>query len=253
MDDNPVAKPPQQSSFRSLADNIRALPPTTLVIFAILTLLLINTIVVDFKIFTEKQIDTAQLNTAVTQSAACSPACNDLIDNKLSEASASNSALFALSFDLTPTQGSVSKPTPTRAPTPTLIPPFTYTPTPIPLAKEFFIPLGSGFGTATSWTTIDGIGATLNPANYPNTANTYFEVTVRIPTGNQTAQVRLYNATTGSVVANTTLSTSGGTSTLLTSPSISLPSGNNSYQVQIMTQLGYTTYIDQSRIHIITN
>ncbi len=250
MDDqNSVVKPSEENN---ILDSFKNIPAQTIVIFAVLLFLVINAIIVDIKVFTEKdKVSTAQMYKALNaQGTTCSPACNDVINKNLSAVvSTSASTLVAILPSTTPEKS----PTPTRPPTPTLIPPYTPTPTPIAQPKEFFIPLGTGSGTYTNWTSIDGIGATVNLANYPNVANIYFEVTMRIPTGNQTASVRLYNATTNSAVSNSTLSSSGGTSTLLTSSSLSLPIGSNSYQVQLQTQLGYTTFIDQARIHIITN
>lgn len=160
-------------------------------------------------------------------------------------ASASISALISNAL---PTQ----TPIPTAVVTPTVIQTPTPTPTSVPTVKEYYIPLGQGFGTATDWTTITGIGATVNPSNYGQIANVYFEATVRIPTGNQTVYVRLYNADTYQSVANSDLTLSGGTSTILTSSPISLSGGSNLYQVQLKTQLGFTTNIDQARIRIVT-
>lgn len=156
----------------------------------------------------------------------------------------------------TPTREPVITPIPTLGITlsPIIIP--TPTPTSIPMPtselREYFIPLGQGSGSFSDWTVVPGIGAKINIANYGKIEKAYFEVTVRIPTGNQTVYVRLYNANNFQSIANSDLTLSGGTSTLLTSQPITLTDGENLYQVQLKTQLQYSTYIDQARIRIVS-
>lgn len=125
-------------------------------------------------------------------------------------------------------------------------------PTPTPELREYFIPLGQGSGSYLDWTVVPGIGAKINLANYGNIEKVYFEATVRIPTGNQTVYVRLYNANSFQSISGSDLTLSGGTSTLLTSQPITLTDGENLYQVQLKTQLQYPTYIDQARIRIVS-
>ncbi len=99
---------------------------------------------------------------------------------------------------------------------------------------------------------VPGIGATINLANYGNIKKVYFEVTTRIPNGSQQIWIRLYNANTYQSVANSDFTTSNGTPTLTTSKEISLGSSEALFQVQLKTQLGSTTYIDQARIRIVS-
>ncbi|MDP3941889.1 MAG: hypothetical protein Q8Q49_06300 [bacterium] len=135
----------------------------------------------------------------------------------------------------------------------------TPTPSPAPsqstsqITHDYFVPLGTGFGNGTDWTTITQLGATVNSANYGSIKSVVFEAAVRIPTGNQTVYVRLLNADTYQTVAGSELTLSGGTPTILTSSTISLASGSHLYQVQLKTQLGYTTYIDLARLKITSN
>lgn len=123
----------------------------------------------------------------------------------------------------------------------------------IAVAKEFFVPFGSGSSQAADWEDIPGVAATINTDNYSSLKTVTFEATVRIPNGSQTAYVRLYNATDKSVISKSEMSWEGGTTQLLISDPLNLPTGNKTYKVQIKTQLKVLTIFDQARLHIITN
>ena len=143
---------------------------------------------------------------------------------------------------------------------------FSPTPTPAPLrnqpalqnstsqAKEYYVPFGSGSGSSTDWQDVSGLSASIDSTAYGNIKNITFEASLHIPTGNETASVRLYNATDGHPVWNSELNFNGNTnSVLLVSPSVSLDSGNKVYKVQLKTQLQFSAVLDQSRLHITTN
>lgn len=119
--------------------------------------------------------------------------------------------------------------------------------------KEFFVPFGTGSNSSDDWQDVGGLRATLDPANYGNIKTVIFEASVRIPTGNETAYVRLYNVTDKHPVWFSDVSLEGGTAQLLVSKPIILDSGNKTYQVQMKTSLKYPAFLDQSRLHIITN
>lgn len=119
--------------------------------------------------------------------------------------------------------------------------------------KEFFIPLGSGSSDAKDWTTVGGVQAYIDNTNYNSIKTVTFEISLRTPTGNQTAWARLINATDGRQIWGSELSIEGGTPKLLISPPITLDYSNKLYAVQMKTQLGFPTNIDQARVHIVTN
>lgn len=119
--------------------------------------------------------------------------------------------------------------------------------------KEFFVPFGTGSNSSDDWTEVAGLRASLDPANYGSIKTVVLEATVRIPTGNETAYVRLYNATDKHPVWFSDVSLDGGTAQLLISKPITLDSGNKTYSVQMKTSLKYPAFLDQSRLHIITN
>lgn len=118
--------------------------------------------------------------------------------------------------------------------------------------KEFFVHLGSGSSTAQDWEDVPGAEAYIDSTKYGRIKNVYFEASLHTPTGNQTAYVRLYNVTDKNVVWPTELSIEGGEPKLLISPSLTLPSGNKLYRVQMKTQLKSTTNLIQARVRIIT-
>lgn len=136
--------------------------------------------------------------------------------------------------------------------TPTIIPP-TQTPVSSSVVKEFFVPFGSGSSSADDWQDVPGLKATLDPANYGSIKTVTFEATVRIPTGNEIAYVRLYNVSDKHPVWFSDVSLDGGTPQLLISKPITLDSGNKTYQIQMKTSLKFQAFLDQSRLHIITN
>lgn len=137
-------------------------------------------------------------------------------------------------------------------PTPTKIFP-TPTPASSSLVKEFFVPFGSGSNSSDDWQDVGGLKATLDPANYGSIKTVAFEASVRIPTGNETAYVRLYNVTDKHPVWFSDVSLDGGIGQLLVSKPITLDSGNKTYQVQMKTSLKFQALLDQARLHIITN
>lgn len=222
----------------------------------IVGILLINIIIVDIILFSSK---TSTSPSGAASTSLCTQNCiSEIMERvtsyiKITTSSSSESANkvdLASSLSITPTSSPTPTPTDTPTPTPTLTP--TNTPTPIPMVKEFFIPLGQGSGSSGDWTTVSGMEVKIDPSNYGKIDKVYFEVTVRIPTGNQTVYVRLYNANTYQSISGSELSHDGGTVKLLTSSPITLASGNNTYQLQLKTQLKYLTYIDQARIRILT-
>ncbi len=118
--------------------------------------------------------------------------------------------------------------------------------------QEYFIPLGSGVISSPTLTTINGMQATVDGGAYGSNYTATFEISVSIPTGNETANFQLYDATQNHPVWNSNVTfNSGGTPALLTAQ-ITLDPGMNTYVVQGSTQLTYPAYITQARIHIIT-
>lgn len=119
-------------------------------------------------------------------------------------------------------------------------------------AKESFVPLGSGTGSDNEWTDVSGAQSYVDSTAYGTIKSASFEVTVTVPTGNQTVWVRLFNATDKHPVWFSDVEMEGSGPTLLISKPITLDRGNKLYVVQMKTQLKAAANITQSRIRIIT-
>lgn len=119
--------------------------------------------------------------------------------------------------------------------------------------KEFFVPFGSSSSSSNDWLDVPGLQAYVDTGNFSAVKQVLFETSVHIQTGNETAKVRLYNATDQHPVWYSDVFFNTGTNpSLLVSQPITLDSGNKLYKVQMVTQLSYPATIDQARLHIIT-
>lgn len=214
-------------------------------IYVILGIFAINFIVADYYLFTSRS------------QPAQAPVADNINVASVSQNSCPQSCVDKINLVAGPQKGSVIVTTPNPIATATsaflVVPTATPTTVATKSVKEFFIPLGVGNGNAADWTVINGIGAKIDPVDYGDIKTVTFEVSARIPTGNQTIWIRLYNANTYQSVVSSELTLSGGTPTLLVSSPITLSSGNNLYQIQMKTQLQYTANIDMARIRIKTN
>lgn len=156
-------------------------------------------------------------------------------------------ATKSATLSIKPTSPSAGRPTPT--PTLKLV---SQTQT-LSSVKEFFVPFGTGSNSSDDWQDIAGLKATLDASNYGSIKTVTFEATIRIPTGNEIAYVRLYNVSDKHPVWFSEVSLEGGTPQLLISKPITLDLGSKIYQVQMKTSLKYQAFLDQARLHIITN
>lgn len=210
-------------------------------IYIVLGIFIANSLILDLFFFFPKNSSSqtvlpGNINLPNISRNSCPQACLDQMNLNLISPKASS----------TP---SIIQPALILTPTPTLSP----TPTPANTVKEFFVPLGTGTGKPADWTVVDGMGAKIDPSDYGNIKQITFEVTAWVPQNNQQIWIRLYNANTYQAVAGSEVTLQGGgTATLLISSPITLASGNNSYQIQMKTQLQATTDINMARIRIKT-
>ena len=119
------------------------------------------------------------------------------------------------------------------------------------LLKEAYIPLGTGVNTATDWVDVKGAAAYVNTGSYGAMKKVTFEASIGVPSGNQSAYVRLYNATDKHPVWYSEMTMAGAGPELLISSPVTLDSGNKLYQVQMKSQLGSATNLLQARLHIL--
>lgn len=118
--------------------------------------------------------------------------------------------------------------------------------------KEYFITLGSGGSTSTEWADVPGIQGYIDSTSYGRIKSVSFEASLYTPTNNQEAEARLFNVTDSHPVWNSDVKISGGTAQLKISSPITLDKGSKLYQVQMRTQLGSRTNLENARIHIVT-
>lgn len=120
--------------------------------------------------------------------------------------------------------------------------------------KEYFVPFGSGsVPGSNTWQDVPGMQTYVDTSQYESIKQVVFEVSVYVPTGNQTANVQVYNVTANHPVWNSQVNFPGGSNPqfLISSP-VTLDPGNNLYKVQMQTQLEYPANISQARFHITT-
>lgn len=116
--------------------------------------------------------------------------------------------------------------------------------------SESIVILGAGVNTTDEWADVVGASSYIDSTKYGSIKKVTFEATVQIPNGNQTAWVRLYNATDKRSVWLSEMSHEGGEPKLLIPQPITLDSGNKLYQVQMKSQLKDKTNLLQSRVRI---
>lgn len=123
----------------------------------------------------------------------------------------------------------------------------------VPSAKEYFLPIGSGTNQTDDWEDLTGLQIQIDTTKYSTIKSAVFEASVRIPSKNEWAYVRLFNITDKHPVWFSEVYFPGGSDPkLLVSSPITLDAGVKTYQVQMKTQLKFPSYLDQSRIHITT-
>ncbi len=119
--------------------------------------------------------------------------------------------------------------------------------------KEVYISFGSGANETDEWADVTGLSKYINSSSYPSVRTVTFEASVHIPTGNEKAYVRLYNATDKHPVWFSEVSLEGGAPQLLLSSPIKLDAGNKLYTVQMKTSLKYPAILDQASLHMTLN
>lgn len=118
--------------------------------------------------------------------------------------------------------------------------------------KELYVPLGTGINITTDWSDVKGAAAYIDTRLYGKIKKVTFEASLGVPSGSQTAYVRLFNATDKHPVWYSEMTMSGAGPEFLASSGVTLDSGNKLYQVQMKSQLGSPTNLLQGRVHIIT-
>lgn len=119
-------------------------------------------------------------------------------------------------------------------------------------SKEFYVPLGTGSSSSVEWIDVPGVQAYIDSTSYNNIKSVTFEASLYTPTANQEAYARLYNITDSHPVWNSDVFINSTNHELKISSPINLDKGSKLYQVQIKTQLGSRTNLENARVHILT-
>ena len=143
-------------------------------------------------------------------------------------------------------------PTASPAPTPFFTPALIAPPTQTTTVKEFFIPLGGGTTTSSTWITLFGLEAQVDSNSYASIKSVAFEASLRLPTGNGRLYARLINLSDNTPLEETEVYIEGSTGQRR-ERQFSLRSGNKVYGVQIRSTLGFEGILDMARIKIMVN
>lgn len=202
------------------------------VLLLLVLFLLINILILDIKVFTSKekeaivptpsetQPEATPLETQQVEGDICPPACLEAINKA--------------------TPGDVVQATPTPVAT-----------TVEPTVKEFYIPLGSGSTSSTTWVELLGIESVIDMDNYPNVKEIIFEATLRIPTANGKVYAKLYNVTDKHDAWYSEVWAEGSSGYRAESGNVVLAPGRKVYRVMMKSTMGFEAILDNARIKIL--
>lgn len=197
------------------------------IIFAILALMFLNFAVVDYLLVSGKFSKPQTLQVQKPAKDSCGSLCREEITKRINELRATLPSPSPLTQTVVQQVSSSNN------------------------NVDVYIPLGTGTSSSTSFAFVPGTQAYINSSQYSNASQITFEASVSVPNANQDVYLQLFDVTAGHIVWNSgLLSHSGSTGNLMVSSPIKLDPGNNLYQVQMKTQVGATTNVTQSQIHV---
>lgn len=209
---------------------------SSLVIIFILFFIVINLLLLDFKIFSPSEIRISEVSTHVTPvQSPTSPPNNRTTDNF-------SCPVNCLTLIEQATKSSTKIAENPKAENPSPAKP-----------KEYYIPLGSGSSQKSDWEDIASTETMINFSSYGNVKEVYFIASLRNPTQNGQVEAQLYNATDKHPVWGSPVVMNGPTSQTITSGKLSVDTGNKLYRVQMISSLGALVYLDNAKIRIITD
>lgn len=190
-------------------------------------LIVVNLLLLDFVIFTKKEEKTLPEMEADLQATAPADTC----DSTCQEAIARAVATLAAEFKKTPF--------PTAPSTPSVTP------------KEVYIPVGAGSTSSLDWTDIPGAEVFVDTIKYGKIKEAYFEAQLRVPTANGSVCARIFNQTDKAFVFSSEVCSTSQKGERVTSPKISLYSGNKLYRIQMKVTMPYEGILDLGRIKLV--
>jgi len=196
-------------------------------------LFLINILILDIKVFTRERESAVITPTAEKPQVEVTTPSAKIVETTLCP----EACLEAISEAISP---GLAQATPTPEPT-----------TSVPTVKEFYIPLGTGLTTSTTWVELPGVESVIDMANYPNVKSIIFEASMRIPTANGRVYAKLYNVTDKHDVWESEVYAEGPSGYRAESGNITLSSGRKLYRVIMKSTMGYEAILDSARIKIL--
>lgn len=189
-------------------------------IFILILLVFINLLILDWKIFIDKK-DVFVLN-------------QQLLEGSNQEQSKSPSPTPTIYASITPTQS----------------PEVSESPKAKTAIREIYIPLGTGSTKSSSWDALEGVEAAIDLSKYSAIKEVYFQVAIRVPTGNGTVSAKLYNQSDNHDVWFSEISNDGMVSNLKEAK-VTLTEGSKLYRVYLRSSLEYEALLDFARLKLI--
>lgn len=119
------------------------------------------------------------------------------------------------------------------------------------IAREYVVYLGSGNSNNRDWTVIPGAGVTLDMSTYKNIRSIRFEAGLAIISGE--AHARLYDRDQQSPFYLSEVINNTSAGQWVTSPAITLPTGNRYYTVQLKSSNGELVNLIGARLKILAD
>jgi hypothetical protein len=164
-------------------------------------------------------------------SEVCGADCQQLIDEKISQAMATLSGKETAKESKTAEEMTTQK---------------------VSQPQVLYIPLGGGGATTSrDWADVGSAEVYLDVNDYPNLEKAYFEGFIKVKYGNGKAFARLYDVTHSIGVQGSDIESASENFTLVESGTLNFWQGKNLYRVQIKSLNGYEASIDSGRIKLI--
>lgn len=203
-----------------------------LIIISLLVLVIINLFLLDMRLFAPSTaVRVSEMQTVAPPTAApqidtrdtCSVECQRIIAQKVQEAVAS-----------------------LATPSPVLV-----ARTESATVREYYIPLGSGSTTKSTWENLTATETWIDTSSYGKISEVMFIAGLRNPTKNGQVEAQLYNVTDNHPVWGSHVVMSNNVSQTITSGPIQLDTGKKLYRVQLKSTLSYDAYLDTAKLRIL--
>ena len=114
--------------------------------------------------------------------------------------------------------------------------------------KSYYVPIGAGETTSTSWIDMSGAEITFNLADFGSVTQVYFEAQLESPAGLVKARLRDKSGS-GGVIAGSEVSHVAGEAKLVSAPVV-IPTGGRTIGVQLVSEVQQPVKLLSSRLRI---